>query len=173
MWRLSLMQKGHFVKARGYRWKQIQQIFQKMFVRQPSGWIWWRSCTWWAESEVGGVQSGDYLDQNVLQESKRSSNTIIISINRKALRKQVTNKERSRAEYGEKSNRTGGTGSRKRGEHCYGQLRGALKREGATTSHPLSDLWVAAMTDGEPLKLKVKSENPAIFDCHCHRGKDK
>lgn len=61
----------------------------------------------------------------------------------------------------------------KRGEHCYGQLRGALKREGATTSHPPSDLWVAAMTDGEPLKLKVKSENPAILDCHCHRGKDK
>lgn len=32
------------------------------------------------------------------------------------------------------------------------------RTEGATTSHPLSDLWVAVMTDGEPLKLKVISE---------------
>lgn len=41
---------------------------------------------------MGGVQSGDYLDQNVLHESKRSSNTIIITINRNAKQREVNSR---------------------------------------------------------------------------------
>lgn len=43
------------------------------------------------------------------------------------------------------------------GEDKKGEKMGR-RVEGATTSHPLSDLWVAEMTDGEALKLKVIAE---------------
>lgn len=75
------MQKGHFVKL--LMKTDTANLPENVCQVQPSVADEGRVLD---EQEVGGVQSGDRLDQNVLHEGKRSSNTIIYTINRNASR---------------------------------------------------------------------------------------